>query len=553
MRTTEHGEHRSGAPTRRRLPRLRTALAAALALAVSGAAAPQVMAAQPAATDPQPAVPSLAWADCQGGFECANAEVPLDYRDPQGRTITLAVVRKKAADQGARKGTLFLQPGGPGNSGVDFVRNNYAGLPASLRDNFDVFGYDVRGVGRSSQVVCWDDPTYTQAVTAAKGVPGPDAYEPAVRQAASFVQGCQDNAGGIAPYVGTGYVARDIDLLRQALGEEQLTYYGRSFGSYIGTVYAAMYPERVRALVLDGGYDPEHYANKPYAYDRPQYLALDGAMGRFLDWCKDDQATCGFGDGDPRAAFEKLKADLDANPVPTANGGQANGYTLVYRLMFNINEGKVIWPSLGQALRKAQQRDNTSFLLRPPSPASYDFLNPNVAVECVDKDYPRDPALLKRKVTRNAELAPLLGPAMAYGPPTYDHQHATACVQWTGEKPSRYAGSFRAKGSAPILVLGTTGDPDTPYQDSVALSRKLDNGRLLTFRAEGHTAFGRSACATDAVTGYLVDLEVPARGTTCADETQPPSATPKKAPAGTTLGELRNGVDDRLDRIGTLR
>ncbi|MFE6197046.1 alpha/beta hydrolase [Streptomyces sp. NPDC057838] len=512
------------------------------------------MAAQPAtATDPQPAVPTLAWADCQGGFECADAQVPLDYRDPQGKSITLAVIRKKTADQGAKKGTLFLQPGGPGNSGVDFVRNNYADLPASLRDNFDVFGYDVRGVGRSSQVVCWDDPTYTRAVTAAKGVPGPDAFEPAVRQAASFVQGCQDNAGGLVPYVGTGYVARDIDLLRQALGEEQLTYYGRSFGSYIGTVYAAMFPQRVRALVLDGAYDPERYANKPYAYDRPQYLALDGAMGRFLDWCEADQATCGFGDGDPRGAFERLKADLDANPVPTANGGQANGYTLVYRLMFNINEGKVIWPSLGQALRKAQQRDNTSFLLRPPSPASYDFLNPNVAVECVDKDYPRDPALLKRQVTRNAELAPLLGPAMAYGPPTYDHQHATACVQWTGEKPSRYAGSFRAKGSAPILVLGTTGDPDTPYRDAVALSRKLDNGRLLTFQAEGHTAFGRSACATDAVTGYLVDLKVPARGTTCADETQPPSATPKKAPSGTTLGELRNGVNERLDRIGTLR
>lgn len=553
MRTTEHGGRRSVARATGRLPRLRVALAAAAALAVSAATAPQAMAAQPTATDPKPTVPSLNWADCQGGFECANAQVPLDYRDPQGRTITLAVVRKKAADQGAKKGTLFLQPGGPGNSGVDFVRNNYADLPASLRDNFDVFGYDVRGVGRSSQVVCWDDPTYTQAVTAAKGTPGPDAYEPAVRQAASFVQGCQDNAGGLVPYVGTGYVARDVDLLRQALGEEQLTYYGRSFGSYIGTVYAAVYPERVRALVLDGGYDPEHYANKPYAYDRSQYLALDGAMGRFLDWCKADQATCGFGDGDPRGAFEKLKADLDANPVQAANGGQANGYTLVYRLMFNINEGKVIWPSLGEALRKAQQRDNTSFLLRPPSPASYDFLNPNVAVECVDKDYPRDAALLKRQVTRNAELAPLLGPAMAYGPPTYDHQHATACAQWTGDKPSRYAGSFRAQGSAPILVLGTTGDPDTPYQDAVALSRKLDNGRLLTFKAEGHTAFGRSACATDAVTGYLVDLEVPARGTTCADETQPPSSTPKTAPAGTTLGELRNGVNERLDRIGTLR
>ncbi|WP_405506518.1 alpha/beta hydrolase [Streptomyces purpurascens] len=554
MTTPAHGSGRSGSGTRarRRLPRLRIAIAAAVSFAVAGTAA-QVMAAQPDETGKQPAVPSLAWSDCQDGFECANADVPLDYRDPQGRTITLAVIRKKATDQAKKKGTLFLQPGGPGNSGVDFVRGNYAELPASLRDSFDVFGYDVRGVGRSSQVQCWDDPTYTRAITAAKGVPGPDAYEPAVRQAAEFDQACQDNAGDLLPYVGTEYVARDIDLLRQALGENQLTYYGRSFGSYIGTVYAALFPDRVRALALDGAYDPEHYANQPYAYDRPQYLALDGAMSRFLDWCKADQATCGFGDGDPRAAFEKLKADLDADPVPTANGGQANGYTLVYRILFNINEGKVIWPSLGEALRKAQQRDTTSFLLRPPSAASYDFLNPNVVVECTDKAYPRDAALLKRQVTANAKLAPLLGPALAYGPPLYDHQHATACAQWKGEQVSRYDGSFRAKGSAPILVVGNTGDPDTPYQDAVALSRELDNGRLLTFKAEGHTAFGRSACATDAVTSYLVDLKVPARGTTCADETQPPSSTPKVAPPGTTLGELRNGVNERLDRLGVLR
>ncbi|MBV1936266.1 alpha/beta hydrolase [Streptomyces sp. BV286] len=509
--------------------------------------------ANPAASrEEAPPVPSLAWSDCQGGFECANADVPLDYRDPQGRTITLAVIRKKAADQTKRKGTLFLQPGGPGNSGVDFVRGNYADLPAALRDSFDVFGYDVRGVGRSSPLQCFDDQRYTKAVTDAKGAPGPEAFGPAVREAAEFNQACLDNSGDLLPYVGTEYVARDIDLLRQALGENQLTYYGRSFGSYIGTVYAAMFPKRVRALALDGAYDPEHYANQPYAYDKSQYLALDGAMSRFLDWCKADQATCGFGDGDPRAAFEKLKRDLDANPVPTANGGQANGYTLVYRLMFNINSGKVIWPSFGEALRKAQQRDTTSFLLRPPSPASFDFLGPNVVVECVDKDYPRDPRRLERNVKSFAEAAPLLGPAMAFGPPTYDHQHATACTQWPVERVSRYDGSFRAKGSAPILVVGTTGDPDTPYQDAVALTRQLQNGRLLTFKAEGHTAFGRSACATDAVTAYLVDLKTPASGTTCADEAQPPSVTPKVAPPGTTLEELRNGVNERLDRIGTV-
>ena len=527
----------------------------ALVLAATGTAT-QAMAAQDTARKPQsartppPPVPTLTWSDCEGGFECAAADVPLDYREPQGRTITLAVVRKKAADPAKRKGTLFLQPGGPGGSGVDFVRDNYADLPAALRDSFDVFGYDVRGVGRSSALTCFDDARYTKAVTDAKGVPGPDAFGAAVREAAEFNQACLDTSGQLLPYVGTEYVARDIDLLRQALGEEQLTYYGRSFGSYIGTVYAAMFPKRVRALSLDGVYDPYKYANRPYAYDRAQYLALDGSMGRFLDWCAADQVTCGFGDGDPRGAFEKLKSDLDANPVPTANGGQANGYTLVYRLMFNINEGKVIWPSLGAALKKAQLRDNTSFLLRPPSPASYDFLNPNVVVECVDKDYPKSLHELQENVTADAKDAPLLGPAMAYGPPTYDHQHATACVQWPAEKASRYDGSFRAKGSAPILVIGTTGDPDTPYQDAVALSRQLDNASLLTFQAEGHTAFGRSACATDAVVGYLVDLKVPASGTTCADETQPPSTTPRTAPPGATLGELHNGVNERVERIG---
>jgi pimeloyl-ACP methyl ester carboxylesterase len=539
----------------RRFGRLRVVGAALAALVVAGTGAQAVAApveSSKVATHTPP-VPTLTWTDCQGGFECANADVPLDYREPRGKTITLAVVRKRAADPAKRKGTLFMQPGGPGNSGVDFVRNNYADLPAALRESFDVFGYDVRGVGRSSALTCFDDARYTRAVTEAKGVPGADAFGPALREAAEFDQACVDNSGALLPYVGTEYVARDIDLLRQALGEEQLTYYGRSFGTYIGTVYAALFPKRVRALALDGAYDPVHYANRPYAYDLPQYLALDGAMSRFLDWCAADQATCGFGDGDPRAAFEKLKSDLDAQPVPTANGGLANGYTLVYRLMFNINEGKVIWPSLGAALRKAQLRDNTSFLLRPPSPASFDFLGPNVVVECVDRDYPRGLWRLKRNVTAFAEAAPLLGPAMAYGPPTYDHQHATACVQWPGERVSRYDGSYRAKGSAPILVIGTTGDPDTPYQDAVALSRKLDNGRLLTFEAEGHTAFGRSACATDAVTGYLLDLTVPDRGATCADETQPPTSTPTVAPPGTTLGELRNGVNERVERIGNVR
>lgn len=206
----------------RRFSRLRLAGAAltALVLAATGTAtqamaAPDTTRQAQSTKTPPPPVPTLTWSDCQSGFECANADVPLDYREPQGTKITLAVVRKKAADQTKRKGTLFMQPGGPGNSGVDFVRNNYAGLPAALRDSFDVFGYDVRGVGRSSALTCFDDARYTKAVTDAKGVPGPDAYGPALSEAAEFDQACQTNSGALLPYVGTEYVARDIDLLRQ--------------------------------------------------------------------------------------------------------------------------------------------------------------------------------------------------------------------------------------------------------------------------------------------------------------------------------------------------
>ncbi|MFD8982621.1 alpha/beta hydrolase [Streptomyces sp. NPDC059564] len=479
-----------------------------------------------------PPVPVLSWGPCADpgdGFECATARVPLDYRQPTGRTIPLAVTRRPAADRAHRTGVLLLHPGGPGNSGVDFARDSYEALPASLRDAFDVVGYDMRGVKRSGQVECWNDTEYSAAVDAARGVPGPGALRGAVRQGLDFANACRQRSGDLVPFVGTGSNAKDIDLLRQALGEQTLTFYGRSFGSYVGTVYAAQFPRRVRAMVLDGAYDPRHYADVPYTYDAGQFVALDAAVGRFLDWCAQEPVTCGFGDGKPRQAFEELKRALDADPVITASGRPATGYTLAYRLMFNINSGKEVWPYLGEALRAAQAHRG-SFLLNPPSPASFDFLNVNMAVECADRVYPAGRLLLGALVSAHVATAPLLGPAIGFGPPTYDHNHAPTCAQWPAERPSRFEGSYRAAGSAPILVLGTTGDPDTPYQDAVALAGTLDNGRLLTFAAEGHTSYNRSACVSALVNDYLATLALPARGTVCADET-PPEPLDRRTPA----------------------
>ena len=192
------------------------------------------------------------------------------------------------------------------------------------------------------------------------------------------------------------------------------------------------------------------------------------------------------------------------------------------------------WPDLATALQQAQRRDSNSFLLRPPSPASFDFLTVNVAVECIDRDYPRSRKRLRREVTTSTRLAPILGPSIGYGPPTYDHNHAPACVQWKGAHPSRHHGNYRATGSAPILVIGTTGDPDTPYRDATALTRRLDNARLLTFHAEGHAGFDRSHCVAAAVTSYLVDLALPRAHASCADEPQP---TPPTAQRRTDTGQ----------------
>ncbi|QES52807.1 alpha/beta hydrolase [Streptomyces venezuelae] len=508
----------------------------------------------PAPAD-DPPVPVLTWGPCEDtdagapddGFECATARVPLDYRRPTGRTIPLAVTRRTAADRAHRTGVLLLHPGGPGNSGVDFVRNSHAALPASLRDAFDVVGYDMRGVARSGQVECWNDEEYSAAVGAARGVPGPGALHAAVRQGLEFATACHRRAGDLVPYIGTGSNAKDIDLLRRALGEKTLSFYGRSFGSHVGTVYAAQFPRRIRAMVLDGAYDPHRYADQPYAYDAAQFAALDAAVGRFLDWCAQNATTCGFGEGRPREAFERLKRALDAAPVVTASGRPATGYTLAYRLMFNINAGREIWPHLGRALRAAQARRG-SFLLNPLSPGTFDFLTVNTAVECADRRYPAARPLLGALVGARAAAAPLLGPPIGLGPPSYDHNHAPACAQWPAERPSRFEGSYRAAGSAPILVLGTTGDPDTPYQDAVALARTLANGRLLTFAAEGHTAYNRSACISALATAYLATLALPAPGTVCADE-PPPAASGRHTPiADLVVDETRDVIPAQRTR-----
>jgi pimeloyl-ACP methyl ester carboxylesterase len=328
---------------------------------------------------------------------------------------------------------------------------------------------------------------------------------------------CRAHSGALLPYIGTKSQARDLDLLRAAVGDDQLSYFGGSYATYVGTVYASMFPRRVRAMVLDSAYDPEKYADDPYAYDYGQFRSTESAMYRFLAWCAATPAQCGFAAGVPAPTSAGLAAkvrailkSLDANPA-----GDVNGATMLSELTSALNGGTRRWVTLGANLRLAESRTGPLIYAITQSDTAFNAVN--VSVECADRVYPPGLAELRARLAKVASEFPLTAPGMAYGPPAYDHTHGPACLLWPAARHSRYTGSYRARGSAPILIVGNTGDPDTPYEDSVALSRLLQNSHLLTWQGEGHTARLKSACAAAYMYEYLLRLSVPPEGTVCRD------------------------------------
>lgn len=469
-------------------------------------------------------VPSLSWKDCpdgDNGFQCATAQVPRDYRNLSRGFLSLNLKRHLATDSTHRIGSLFVNPGGPGNSAADFVSTVVNRLPPEVASRFDIVGFDPRGVAKSGQVTCLTAEETQQVWAGVSASVQPLAFKRGQQAAEQFNAACQTRSGDLLPYIGTEYVARDMDLLRAAVGDKKLNYFGVSFGTYIGTVYANLFPTRIRAMALDGAYDPEAYANNPYKYDYGQYVALEGALDRFLDWCA-DSPDCAFGHGDPVAAYDALVSGLDDNPVRDAHGKVvANGATLTYRVMFALNGGRPGWLKIAKDLSAAQQRSGPYV---DSIASKSNFFAANVSVECADRVYPPSTLLLRYRLALSTASAPRTGPVAAYGPPGYDHSHANACQQWPATRASRYAGPWNAHGSAPILVVGTTGDPDTPYQDAVTLAATLENGHLLTFVGEGHPGAAHSPCTQAAEVAYLIDLTMPQDGTRCTDD-PPPAAS----------------------------
>ena len=474
-----------------------------------GDAAPAPAPSAPAPTAAEP-VPVLAWAPCEEGFECASLPVPLG---DTGRTLDLAVTRRPATGPGERLGSLVVNPGGPGASAVDYLQAAYVGLPFALQARFDLVAFDPRGVGRSAAVRCGDtaglDAYYALDVT-------PDApaeLDALVAGSDALAAGCAARAGDLLPHLSTAEAAADLDRVRAAVGDARLTYLGYSYGTSIGAAYLQAHPDRVRAMVLDGAIDPALSWDGLLA---GQAAGFDGALRAFLDDCA--AVRCAFVDATGEttaaglgAAFDRLVARVDGAPLDVGRRALGPG-ELVFAAAGGLYDRVVGWRTLGQGLADAQQGDGRTLLSMADSYSSrtdegYDpLLEGLVAVTCLDRPWPRDVGAYTALAARLEGTAPRFGEALALG--------GLPCRAWP-VPPVAEPAPVTAEGAPPVVVIGTTRDPATPYDWAVALADQLASGVLLTHDGDGHTVYrsGAPDCVVEPVTDYLVGLQPPAEAT----------------------------------------
>ncbi|MFN8026369.1 MAG: alpha/beta hydrolase [Acidimicrobiia bacterium] len=482
---------------------------------------------RPAAPTTAPPLPkfdtTLAWADCGDGFQCATLNVPVDWSNPTGEQMGIAMSRLPATDPAQRIGSLVTNYGGPGQGGVDYLRQTYGRLPDELRARFDIVTFDPRGTGASRPIDCVDDAVLDLS-TGLPALPDTEAALTAYEQYnATFAQGCTERMGAYAGQVGTRNVARDVEAMRIALGEPKLNYLGYSYGTILGEAYAQMYPANVRSMVLDG---PPDYSLSMRDYNYQQAKGFADALTAFLTWCEQTQCSLSRA-GNPRDVLNQLIATTASAPIPadyTLNGqtrtGTLNGSMLqtgVVSLLYDQARG---WPLLADALRSAAQ-DNwggpllayaDSYLGRDPDGHYSDtIVEANAVINCVDR-----PAAKKQPT--NAQILADVALFQQQLPPWGGGWATPWCVGMPKPAKGDKLGDLTVKGAPPILVIGTTGDPATPYAGAEATVKKIAGSTLLTYDATEHTGYGsgRSACIDAAVDRYLVDLTVPAPGTHCA-------------------------------------
>lgn len=455
----------------------------------------------------------VTWADCGGGAECADVEVPMDYADPTGERIELALKRVLAGNPGERLGSLLINPGGPGGSGKSLVDSASLVLSADIVNVYDVVGFDPRGVGDSTPITCVSDAELDALRAAVFDTSTPEGRDSLRADMVRLADACAANTGPLLGYVDTVSAARDMDVIRSVLGDERLTYLGYSYGTALGAAYADLFPARVGRLVLDGGVDPTlGHAELGLG----QAAGFEAALRGYAEDCLAGGDCPLTGSVDEAVGQVQRFFDLLAgSPLPTSSDRELTQSLAVSGVLLTLYDDQY-WPILSEALRAAMtNRDGSQLLFLADLVADRQAdgtyaSNSTVAltaINCLDLPVNADPAAMDAEAEKLIAASPTFGRFFAYG--------EIACDVWPVDAVG-VRGPLAAEGAAPILVVGTTGDPATPYAWSVALAEQLESGLLLTFDGEGHTAYGRSNdCVTDAVDGYLIDGVVPEDGLVC--------------------------------------
>jgi pimeloyl-ACP methyl ester carboxylesterase len=447
---------------------------------------------------------------------CASIQVPINWNNPEGGRLKIALAYRQA-DNAKALGSVIFNPGGPGVAGASWIRDSADSIgTAELRKNFNLVGFDPRGVGESEpKVKCFDAKDTDELLYGTSGEEIASAADVAYTKAKmkKFAEACAANTGPNLAFVDTISVAKDLDLIRAVFGTSKINYLGFSYGTYIGAVYASLFPKRVGHMVLDGAIDP---TRSPEQENLSQLKGFDQALRNFLADCVQSK-DCPFS-GDVASAQNriiKLLASIEKNPLKSDSGREVTISAALTGIIMPLY-GKDWWPTLSQAFADALHGDGTTLLELADNynernqDGSYasNALEANIAISCLDGRAPSDD---KSRAKSNKEI---LAASAIFG--KYWQDSALSCAAWPYPvtKPLK---SFRASGSETILVVGTTGDPATPYAEAVSLANDvLENAQLITFNGEGHTAYGlSSSCVNNAVDNYFIKHVVPATDPEC--------------------------------------
>ncbi|QOT21500.1 alpha/beta hydrolase [Paenarthrobacter sp. YJN-D] len=454
---------------------------------------------------------SVEWSSCGDGLQCGKIQVPMDYAQPGSAEITLAAI--KLPSTGDKKGSILVNPGGPGGSGVDFIKDaGTTHFTEKLRANYDVVGFDPRGVKNSAPVKCMTDAERDAARAKVFRKNTDEGLAAAIAFNKSFAEQCAQQTGPVLGHIDTVSAAKDLDILRAVVNDAKLNYLGFSYGTFLGSTYASLFPDNVGRLVLDGAVDPS-ISNEELTAG--QAKAFEKAIHTYVASCqKQNQCPMSGSVENGVQEIRDLISAVDENPQTAKDGRLVTGNDFVNGLILPLYNDQS-WPALTQALDSAFSGDVSQMMRladlgadrEPNGTYSSNSAFAFQAINCLDYPMVMDTAGMRAEEARLIQDSPTFGAFFAYG--------GVNCKDWPYPN-TRTPAPVKYSGEAPIVVVGTTGDPATPLAWSQSLRKQLENASLVTWEGEGHTAYGRSnSCVSSAVDDYFVDGKLPQDGLTC--------------------------------------